>query len=147
MLHNVRAPTEPRSAATLQSTRQHPHRIHQTVAAVPCCNLPLSSTSHLVCVQNHDTTVSLSCIIVELETGSHRNPRADDLPSAYWSVLWEHPLHPAADRPFALKQTAVTVSCYPNPRVVTGHSLTNRGRHAEGGPCDVVVESNSWVFV
>ena len=46
---------------------------------------------------------------------------------------WERPHHPTADRLSALKQTAVTVSCYLDLRVVTGHSLADRGGRAVVG--------------
>ena len=51
---------------------------------------------------------------------------------------WERPHHPTADRLSALKQTAVTVSCYLDLRVVTGHSLADRGGCAVVG---LVMES------
>lgn len=117
-----------RTPQDLESTRQRaaPRPPHSGCCAV-LQPTPLLSTPKDAHVRVDDTSVAASCIIVDARGASHRNPRADDLPCAYWSVLWDRPHHPTADRSFALKQTAVTVSCYLDLRVVTGHSLADWG--------------------
>jgi hypothetical protein len=112
-----------------------PRRDHETHSsarrtAVICYAVllpsPLILPVQLVHVFVDDTTVALSCIIVDVEKPATVTSELTTFHSYPGRCFLEHPLHPSADRPFALKQTAATVSCNLHLRVVTGHSFMDR---------------------
>jgi hypothetical protein len=84
----------------------------------------------------HAVAVPLCCILVKLARPATVTQELTTFAVHEGQCFPEHPHHPTADRLVALKQTAVTVLCYPVSRVVSHLALASRGGHAGGGPGD-----------